>query len=136
MCTEAYAAGMLDGEGCIYISPGTTHQHQLSVVFSQTDSRSLEFLAYRYGGRVRPGKVTSAGRPTYQWHLTGKSAMDFLSSVRPYLIIKEEQADIAARWPTWKGWGAGSRGAPRHLPQEIRDDRENLRQELLALRRT
>ena len=133
MCTEAYAAGMLDGEGCIYISPGVTHQHQLSVVFAQVEPESLEFLSYEYGGRVRPGKVTSAGRATYQWHLTGKDAINFLADVHPYLIIKQQQADVAMRWPTWKGWGSGGRGGP--LPQEIKNNREGLRQELLALRR-
>jgi hypothetical protein len=102
---NAYAAGILDGEGSIAISGRA--KTALCIYVGNSDPRMCVWLKERYGGsiyqspsRIRNGKST---RIMYQWQLASASAGAFLKAVYPYLVIKKEQADIAFAYLATKG---------------------------------
>lgn len=97
----AYAAGFFDGEGSIQLmAPNKkfgTHI-RLKVEISQVDPRPLLWLSERFGGPVRQSDKRSVGtrrRIVYRWYLCGRNALGFLALVRPHLIVKADQADLA-----------------------------------------
>lgn len=135
MYAESYAAGLLDGEGCITASrpkPGKRN-HQLLVVFCMCGREPLEFLADHFGGNVTEGRKTRTGRQTYNWSLGGGTAIGFLSRVEPFVIAKKEQLELALTYPPFEGWGSGHRSGP--VPEEIRAERDRIALRLKELKR-
>ncbi len=91
----AYAAGFFDGEGCIQIQPNYTKgRHEIMsvrIVIAQNDPAPLHWIAGKFGGRVtRP-----ASWVCWRWDASAAVAMKFLHLVRPFLIVKAKQADLA-----------------------------------------
>jgi hypothetical protein len=102
----AYIAGIVDGEGCItkHNTQNSVHGYMLAV--AQKDVRLLDWLTNTLGvGR----RATRQASGVSVWNVTGQRAVhDTLVGIRPYLIVKGEQADIAiayirARYPTIYG---------------------------------
>ena len=124
MCAEAYAAGLLDGEGCIHINSSTG---QLQVLFGMCDRGPLDLLAAHWGGNVRTARrKTSSGRSIYEWTINSSYALEFLRDVQPWLCAKDDQAKVALRYPMiGKGFD---------LPQEMRELRQDLGRQLKALK--
>lgn len=106
----AYAAGFFDGEGCISIALQlgstargkhypNTRRYFLSVTMSQNDPAPLRWLVERFGGSTRflRGKRTydKGYYERWNWCVTTKGALNFLKMIRPFLIVKASQADIA-----------------------------------------
>ena len=100
---KAYIAGLLDGEGCIGYynasnkSPNRPPYYHASVNICNTDPRPILWLQEVTGiGRsaittFKDGKR----RPAYQWQIgRKKQVQQFLEVVRPYLRIKDKQADV------------------------------------------
>lgn len=100
----AYAAGLFDGEGCIWIkrraAPGCCGDvYALTADVSQDDPRPLTWLAERWGGQARPRSVQlRANRIAHRWYASGPTAAAFLRDVLPYLIVKHEQAVLAVEF--------------------------------------
>ncbi len=95
MVTEteaAYAAGFFDGEGCIMISR-RKNTFWIRFEIAQADPAPLHWLAARWCGKVR--RYHSRARPIWYWGLSSISAMRFLHAIRPFLIVKAGQVDIA-----------------------------------------
>jgi hypothetical protein len=98
----AYIAGFVDGEGCI----GTTRsgQHRLlipRIMVVNTDRRVLDALQRQFGGDVAARKQQIAGwKPLIQWRICNGNALVFLRAIRPFLVLKADQADVLLRWPT------------------------------------
>lgn len=108
----AYAAGILDGEGCIRINSyheGRSYGLAVYVCQAVKGIKLLDFLRDTFGGKGTYSKI-SAGRflrgknagedrqPCFTWALHGDAAADFIQLARPYLILKTAQADIAIRF--------------------------------------
>lgn len=110
---DAWAAGFLDGEGCIVIRSAVDRRWQdgtrgtngkayttfaLFVTATQTGADippSLKRLQTRYGGGITIHAQRLNRRPSYTWTLTARKAEAFLRAVLPYLTEKHEQAQIA-----------------------------------------
>jgi hypothetical protein len=107
-----YAAGFVDGEGCITVrESGTTINHQArlrgwnpswyaSVTVSQAVPNDfvLRWMQERWGGSLRrkpEGKANA--REAYEWCIVGQQAYRFLEGVLPMLKVKPEQARNALR---------------------------------------
>lgn len=93
---RAWAAGFLDGEGCIGIY--TQHErYVLNVSASQSVREPLEILLAMYGGSIhadnRPGGY--GGRGVWAWRISGQRAADALIDVVDFLVVKRGQAEIA-----------------------------------------
>lgn len=88
-----WAAGFIDGEGCIH-SP---HRRNLNVGASQVDPRPLLRLRELFGGAIyvndNPAKRgIRARRLSWSWVVTGRRAVKVLQELLPYLVVKQEVA--------------------------------------------
>ena len=100
---KAYIAGIIDGEGCIYISKsrirkdiGMKHCHyRAGLDVKNTDKRMIEFLHTSLGGHKSIEKRrTHKDRIVYKWGVVGENAVDVLRVVYPYLQCKQDQSDV------------------------------------------
>lgn len=100
----AYAAGFLDGEGCIKIAKrnprnGRSANYSLLVSITQKDGRPVDWLFGNFGGVVYlKNKKTDGSNWIYEWRSTDTGAYKFLKSVVPFLLVKKEQAELAIQF--------------------------------------
>ena len=96
----AYAAGIIDGEGCIRFYSFRQHRRlglswNLSLSVTNTDPRLMSWLMETLGtGKVVNKRMLGRKRPCYQWQVSARQAEAVLRAIRPYLVIKADQADI------------------------------------------
>lgn len=94
----AWAAGFIDGEGCITANYAK-HKHDkrgyvnLILDVAQIRRKPLDELVALFGGRVRSGKVSTG--ICYFWRLYGTNAAAVLKQIHPYLVLKTRQAELA-----------------------------------------
>ncbi|HEX2646847.1 MAG TPA: hypothetical protein VHO95_06440, partial [Candidatus Dormibacteraeota bacterium] len=99
----AYAAGFVDGEGCIAITRSFSPQRNrfyygVAVVVSNRDRSVLDWFKEVWGGHVLLFSPDRGGKavPAWNWRsLTGANSWPFLSGIRPYLRIKSAQCTNA-----------------------------------------
>jgi len=98
----SYVAGIVDGEGSIYLKHHCTNQSgrptfQLNVVISNTYLLMLELIQSIFGGRLYScNKFPHGGRKRiHELIWTGNNAEDLLMWLYPYLIVKSRQAELA-----------------------------------------
>jgi hypothetical protein len=98
----AYAAGFLDGEGCIFIARASGRgtgcrgdRFHMRVIVGQDDVRPLQFLQARWGGALSARCVRANGKRSHNWIVHASGAAGLLNDVRPFLVLKAEQADVA-----------------------------------------
>lgn len=114
----AWAAGIIDGEGCIYIQ-------RLEI-----DKKSGRLSpSFRIGMRVVMGheaairrlhqmfkvgsvhKLTQRGwNDAWAYHCQSQKAETVIRLVRPYLMVKAEEADVALEFRTLPLWRPGGNG--------------------------
>lgn len=132
----AWAAGIIDGEGCVHILrnkhyvPSVSYILRVTVV--NTDPRMLRKLQDFFGGNIMelaPRDVRH--KRQWVWQVNSARAQRVLEQVRPYLVIKGEQADI--------GLLARTYARPRGKRLDINPNNEKLEglyQEIKQLKRT
>lgn len=108
----AYAAGFFDGEGhiCIAYNPlnkcvnryGKVYfyeRFQLYVSVGQKDKTPLVWLKDKFGGHLHhKSQRRSYDKKQYfiwTWMLNSAKAIEFLKLIRPFLIVKAKEADVA-----------------------------------------
>lgn len=102
MSADAYAAGLIDGEGCIFVRKFNTRgtiSYSLRVQVKMVDKIGLDFLSLVYGGTVGQYTTTAGGRLCYEWGLSGEKAKDFLLKIKPYTLVKRGQLELALAFP-------------------------------------
>jgi hypothetical protein len=93
----AYAAGIVDGEGCIaiirsFVPKRGRYYYGVHVVVANRDRDVLAWMQSVWGGYVVGVPVQSTrARPSWTWRCTGPKAKIFLNGIRPWLRIKPEQ---------------------------------------------
>lgn len=90
----AYAAGLFDGEGHIAISyrtRGTRIVFGYRLDIANVNRTMLQRIQEWFGGNITLNKRNRV----YYLLLAGDTADAFLVSIRPYLIAKADEADIA-----------------------------------------
>ena len=83
----AYTAGIIDGEGCIYISK------------QSNDEWLCQWLKFTWGGsiyRIEPKKERWS--IAWDWTIQTNQAYIFLKTILPYLQLKRQQAEIAIKF--------------------------------------
>ena len=114
----AYAAGIVDGEGCITISKSKMGNFQIQVRVVNTNEWLLQWLKFAFGGRVAPlndnRKEERGWKPNYYWYLRTEETKEFLKLIYPYLRIKKTQAEIVIKILKMRG----KKG--RHFSEEER----------------
>lgn len=119
----AWAAGLVDGEGCLHISytpPGKMRGtinavHSLYLKVAMTDKKTIYHLWHLFGlgsVQLQCSKKKNHGI-AYSWLCCAQEAATAIRAIRPYLITKAEEADVAiefaaiprqkgSSWPTQK----------------------------------
>lgn len=97
-----YLAGFFDGEGCVSIhhTNGSPKTFGLTLSINQVDPRPLNLAKAAFGGTIHKIVKKPPHRDIYAWHLNSTKARIFLEEVRPWLIVKADQADIAIAFQT------------------------------------
>lgn len=96
----AWAAGFVDGEGCIRIARSNGRQRYtfVEVSISQASRPLLELFKERWGGQVshKIDNTTSITKyEMFRYVVVAKKALALLADIYPYLRGKKEQAKIA-----------------------------------------
>ena len=102
---DAYVAGLIDGEGCIYLQDSTRKGQGrrafclvVEVGMASKARPVLEFLQKTYGGTICKSRdATERWDAAYAWSVHGRSAAAMLRRLSPYLRLKEEQARLVLR---------------------------------------
>ena len=93
----AYIAGIVDGEGYIgiYKHPDNYTIYRTIVGVTNTDLKLVDWLHEMLGGNIYEKPSYGKNHKTqYNWKLNGTHIVDLLKAIRPYLRLKDEQADI------------------------------------------
>ncbi len=101
----AYAAGIMDGDGCITIAKQLAprdkrgYGYSLIVNLRNTDPKAANWLLEHFGGSVChiPSKNPKWKR-LYGWQVTSKKALSFLTQIKSHLILKKDRASIAVEF--------------------------------------
>jgi len=102
----SYIAGFFDGEGCITSTivkkkNRDTHHVYSIIIITNTNLEVLKYIQKVFGfGRINEKKYEKH-RKTRCWAYTIDSSseiLEFLQSIRPYLRVKDEQADLAVEY--------------------------------------
>lgn len=101
----AYAAGVIDSDGCIRVTRDTwrmrnadcaTPTYQARVQVKQVEREAVDLLHGMHSGYFRQEPPTARrGRPLWSWSVSSAAAGRFLTDVLPYLRIKRAQAENA-----------------------------------------
>lgn len=97
----AWVAGIVDGEGCLTLtSNGSISGFSPRLRISMTDQEAVERVAriIGQGSVVRTKPQTPKHKPQYVWELTCQKAVIAIKMFKPYLFIKDQQADILIRY--------------------------------------
>ncbi|WP_346309090.1 LAGLIDADG family homing endonuclease [Limnohabitans sp.] len=137
---HAYCAGLFDGDGCIYISRTHTKgrknpTYRLCVNFAQsctvTVNRFRDVLgvsSYLY----EVERTTQHNRQAYSLRYDGKCAVEVIEIMRPYLLRKSAEADLALQF--WLTCSVSLHPGPKGTPPEIWAKREALYRKMRALK--
>jgi hypothetical protein len=99
----AYAAGFVDGEGCISVMRGFSRRsdryiYGVGVIVVNRDREVLDWMRELWSGWVVAVTKTGRGQaqPAWAWRSpTGLASQPFLTGIRPWLRIKSKQCENA-----------------------------------------
>lgn len=101
----AYMAGIVDGEGCFFISKvpkkdgdGYISEHYRGILkIDNTDKKLLDWIDSVFSGtasaRCRTTSSKQFERTIFTWTATGDRLLDLCEQILPYLIIKKENCE-------------------------------------------
>jgi hypothetical protein len=95
--SAAYWAGFFDGEGCITTQEGKAGFVCAHVSITQADRTPLLLAQGELGGYVAVNKRHGCGSArTWKWGSNKRDVVQqFLTVVRPYLLVKGPQVEVA-----------------------------------------
>lgn len=104
---DAYAAGIIDGEGSIGVTNKNQGSYHLMCQVSMRNPEIPTWLYLNYGGNIgtfKQGIHSYSNRPAVltKWHINGTEAQEFIGQIRQYLIEKRDRADLALSFPASK----------------------------------
>ncbi|MCK4329802.1 hypothetical protein KAX02_08160 [candidate division WOR-3 bacterium] len=93
-------AAFVDGEGTISIGKSLLSNGKYSyyqqLIVSNSDVRLIDWTVDNFGGTFpKAQKLTDNRKDTYKWTLSSYKSYKMIKKIRPYLILKQEQADCA-----------------------------------------
>lgn len=105
---KSYAAGLLDGEGCIRIIQRGKYggrvfrvgQYTLVAEMSNTNKDLIDWMHKRFGGYVSYGKPNPDLNRREQWHwsVAANNALACLDAIYPYAVGKRRQVILGRRF--------------------------------------
>lgn len=103
----AYAAGVIDSDGCIGIGKEARrnmphpYYFRVNVRVAQTELGALNWLKETFGGNIYIQNPPTEERPKicYCWSTRKRSVIEaFLNGILPYLKIKRQQAETCLKF--------------------------------------
>jgi hypothetical protein len=102
---DAYAAGLVDGEGCVYVTNAArkgvgqkSYSITVEIGMSVKALGLLRMMKREYGGTIKLSRpATEKWSEAHAWTVVGERAESCLLRLLPYLILKQEQARVALR---------------------------------------
>lgn len=92
----AYAAGLIDGEGCIGTYYNKVHKnYQLRVSVEMCEREGLDHLANLFGGKWYYKQKRAPRRGIYCWMVFNSEAERCLKALYPHLKVKKKHAEAA-----------------------------------------
>jgi hypothetical protein len=93
----AYVAALLDGEGCIHSGyPDHGNNRLLCIIVTMVHRPTIEWLKEKCGGLVYPHQSNQKpARTAWCWQVKAARSHALLKAVRPYMITKADEADVA-----------------------------------------
>jgi hypothetical protein len=123
----AYLAGIIDGEGSIYIdnfscNPKTKVPYfQTNIQVTNTDENLIKWLRHIFGGliskRTPKQHPKNARKQAFIWTASGERVTHLCELILPYLIIKKRQCEIMLKMRatfTKNHCEKGKQGIQRH----------------------
>jgi hypothetical protein len=99
---KGYLAGLIDGEGCINIAKNQGRYYVLQVITAQTNEYLLDYWHKKTGiGSLHLMKRSKSGEndsAKWHWHCANNQAKALLEIIRPYLVLKCEEARVALEY--------------------------------------
>jgi hypothetical protein len=119
----AYAAGLIDGEGCVTVeAPGTDKSGRwkagrVKIIVQMTTPDVLRWLKETFGGCFQERKtIRPWQQPVHYWAVTGKQAGLLLEHLLPYMRVKGPQAKVAITfYRAQLPHTTGQRASPEYL---------------------
>lgn len=104
----AWAAGFIDGEGCISVTESTkagdrNRQFQSVITASQVNRLPLDKLQELLGGSVRPVRQPDYHGLCYVWRIYGDNVLCAARLLVPFAIAKKRQLELVIEFQTTKG---------------------------------
>ena len=142
----AWLAGFVDGEGSISIRKASAPSrirtsHQLFMSITNTNIECLRYIHTKYGGSLyhHDKSIRTNQKASMRWVVRGWEAIRMIELIRPFLKIKQLQADIAleykklmfTRYSVPRTESGFLKGRIMRLPDYIWEEREEKRQDLL-----
>ena len=141
----AYLAGIVDGEGSIYIGNFSSNPktgvpyYQTNIQVTNTDEKLIDWLYQTFGGlkstRTRKQMPHNSRKQVYMWTASGDRVTHLCEEILPYLICKTRQAQIMLEMRKtfgWVGFIKGKQGT-QEVPIEVLETRQRLMNEMRAL---
>lgn len=125
---KAYLAGLIDGEGCIYMSKSARSRgrgkpsYALGFAMVMTSKDTIRYCHELTGvGTVcyfPRHKKNEKHRDQWQWMVSKQDTLEMLQQIYPYLRLKQPQAKLAIEYATvvCPGWRHGP--IPPGLPEK------------------
>jgi len=140
VATISWAAGFVDGEGCIQLSktrqPGRKHPtYRPRFDISQNNREVLLDLREILGedaGLYANKRQVSQNRQTYSLVYDGVHALRAVAKLRPHLRRKHVEADVLLSYPE-RGW-MGVHPGPKGYPPFLWIERERIYRKLRKLK--
>lgn len=144
----AYLAGIIDGEGSIYIgnfssNPKTgAKYYQTNMEVTNCDKNLMDWLYNTFGGRIykynERQKPQNSRQNYYRWIVTGNCLTHLCEILLPYLICKKRQCEIMIKMrSTFSGRGGGQvffgKQGIQPNTQKLLDLRQSLMHEMQSL---
>lgn len=122
----AYAAGLFDGEGCIYLQRKKTYFY-LTINLSSTSLILLQWWTEKFKGIGTIYNVTTPSRsprwrPSYRWFAHTRQAAQVLQLIEPFLIQKQQEAKVALQFQERRSF---SNNRKQGLELRREQDKEN-----------
>jgi len=95
-----YLASVIDAEGSVSIYHASQpsknyYAYLLGLMIANTDTRLIDWLVTNYGGWTRWRRYKSKEwKDIKVWNIGGEKTYQLLKQVRPFLIVKQKQADL------------------------------------------
>jgi len=110
--TLGYLAGVIDGEGYIGLEKTQrtkalkdqrwwSPRYQPNVCVINTNKDLIDFLQKEWSGSVtlrRGNQIKFHWKTCWRWRLNQGRIVEFLTLIRPFLIVKPKQADLLLRF--------------------------------------